>query len=250
MVGVGQALWLGFSSAWRLLTAVPLPGECTVDAKRSLRWFPVVGLVLASGILVALSALGDHVDTWPAGAAFIAIAAVSLLTGGLHLDGLADWADAFWNIRDRDRTLAIMKDSRIGAFGVIALVLLLLGKWVCLTRILGAGGGGWLVCAMAAGRAAQVVLAVSHPYARSEGTGRLFVEGATLKDSYVAMGIAVAASLLFVGPSVRLVVALVLGYLAVRAFGKWCSKRIGGVTGDLLGAGGELCELLILFIAA
>ncbi len=243
-------LWRGFSSAWRLLTAIPLPGDAWTDPKRALRWFPVVGIILGAGALATLYLFGDLTQTWPAGAAFIAIAALSLATGSLHLDGLADWADAFWNPRDRERTLAIMKDSRIGAFGVVALVLLLLGKWICLTKLFEAGSGGWLIAALAAGRAAQVALAVRHPYARAEGTGRLFVEGAATEDATIAGCIAIAAALLFAPKLLPALIILAVAYAALRAFGAWCNKRIGGITGDLLGAGGELSEILILLLAA
>jgi adenosylcobinamide-GDP ribazoletransferase len=177
------------------------------------------------------------------------LVADSLLTRGLHLDGFADCIDAVGGAWDRERRLAIMKDTHLGAFGAIALVLLLLAKWIAMTRLVSSGTAVWVILVLVVSRTMQVDLAVRLPYARPErGTGHPFVTGAAPWHLAVAATAAVGIALGGYGP-------LGLGVLGVgvgitRLFGAWCRSRLGGITGDLLGAGNELVELCLLFLLA
>jgi adenosylcobinamide-GDP ribazoletransferase len=186
----------------------------------------------------------------------VVIASV-ILTRGLHLDGLADWADGFWGGRDREKVLAIMKDPHKGSFGVIALVCILLAKWVCLVRILSAGCEQWIVAALVISRAMQALLASTQPYARSgDGTAAAFVREARMVYGLVAVALGMAVLFgwfrLWPGSSTHWLwmPAVAIGWLVTRAFGMWCRLRIGGVTGDVIGACSELVETVVLAIGA
>jgi len=187
--------------------------------------------------------------SWPGGAAFIALLAGVVLTGGLHLDGLSDWADGLGGQGDRNRILAIMKDSRTGAFGVMALGLAFLGQWIALSRLTSLGLAHWIIAALVISRAVQVELAVRLPYARPEGgTGASFVEGARPGHRLWAWGQALLLAVGLLGPLGA--AAVLLGWLGGLVFGSWCRARVGGITGDLLGAGSVLTESLLLLACA
>ena len=265
----------GLVTALRTLTILPVPGRDADRMSSALPWFPVVGMLLG-GILCAVpqalsAALGEGHGFWCEGTAVVLLVAGTILTGGIHLDGLADWADGFFGARDRDAVLRIMKDSRIGSFGCIALVLVLLAKWACLARLLSLGRHAeWILAAYVVSRTAQVLLATSQPYARPEGgTAAAFVQGAGLRHAVLAM---VAALILLGVPGgvdwhtllvagvdggwvywkwlKQLSALLILGGVFAAGFGMWCRRRIGGITGDTLGACSEIVETLVLAVGA
>ena len=241
----------GLTTALRTLTALPVQGQEADAPSAALPWFPAVGFVLATliyTIIIIVRWVGG--EAWAGAPAIAALVAQAALTGGLHLDGLADWADGFWGGRDRDHTLAIMKDSRIGAFGAMALILVLLGKWACIARLVEHDAITWLFAAMMIARAAQVYLAVALPYGRPEGgKAATFVEGADERSMWIALGSALVASLVL-GLGWGVVAAFLIALAAAKGFSVWCRRRVGGITGDLLGAANELIELLVLLLGA
>jgi adenosylcobinamide-GDP ribazoletransferase len=188
--------------------------------------------------------------SWPAGMALLLLAMGTLLTGALHLDGLGDWADGFFGAREKDKVLAIMKDPRKGSFGVIAVVLVLLAKWAAFARLVeGSGIPEWIIAAMVVSRFCQVDLAASLPYARAEGgTAAPFVAGARWWHRLVAWLLTLAICIGACGPAGA--AAPVLGWIMMRLFRRHCRRRVGGVTGDLLGACSELVETGLLLAAA
>lgn len=241
----------GLVTAFHTLTILPVPCRGSERIGESLRWFPVVGFLL--GLLVVL--VGRLTlcfgGGWHHVAGFAMLTSGIILTRALHLDGVSDWADGFWGGFDRERVLAIMKDSSLGTFGTVALVWLLLGKWIALTRLAEFGGWGWIIGAFTISRAMQVVLAAAHPYARSEeGTGSPFVTQATLSNAIWAL---IGTSILLAvacGLSLHWPLALAGAWAVTRLFGACCARRVGGVTGDLLGTASELTELLVLVAGA
>jgi len=239
----------GLTTAIRLLTMLPVPGR---DAKRlsdALYWFPVVGLLLGSLLWGLGRLLRLLAPTWAMGPAGAVVASSAVLTLFLHLDGLADWADGFLGARDRERTLRIMKDPCVGAFGVVVLVAVLLMKWTAVTRLIECDALHWLITAYIVSRTLQVDLAVALPYARAEGgTGAPFVQDAHNLHRIVALGVGMGLVLLISGPIGTL--ALGVAWLFCRALATWFRRRLGGVTGDLLGAASELVETGILFAGA
>lgn len=214
---------------------------------RSIAFFPVVGLVLGCVLcLVAFVGRADFFNFPPAIAAIAIVAALALLTGGLHLDGVADLADGIGGGRgDRARTLEIMRDSRIGTFGVVALVLLLGAKFVALTALLGSEASPyWTILAFpAVGRWAVGSVILFMPSARTDGLGLSFNSSARGQDQILA-SIAMFVIILFGGLGM-LIPALFAGASAL-ALGAWARARLGGVTGDVYGAAIEAGELAFL----
>ncbi len=239
----------GLISALRTLTIVPVPGRDAPSLAQALPWFPLVGALLGLllyGIATGAQLLGIE---WHQGTALVLLAIGTILTGALHLDGVADAADGLGGRRDRERALAIMKDSSTGAFGVIALCVVLLAKFVALSRLLELDGAAWIVVAMLVSRTMMVELAVGQPYARAEGgTGAPFVSEARWFHRLLAWVVAIGVLALFAGPTA--LAALAIGAAITWLYGLWCRRRLGGITGDMLGAGNELVETALLILAA
>lgn len=234
------------------LTRLPIPLPASLDGRavgRSSLFFPAVGLLVgglqAGAAFLLLKRLPDPV------VAVLTVALGVLVTGALHLDGLADTVDGFGGGRDREHALRIMRDHAVGAYGAAAIALSLALKIALLATLtmFGTPGLRWIALAPALGRWAPVLLGRALPYARAEGglgqavtgggTGTPELAGATL----VALG--AAAWLGGVNGGVAAAAALV----ATAGFGLLCRRKIGGVTGDTLGASVELVEVLVLLLA-
>ncbi len=238
----------GLITALRTLTVLPVPGRDAEGISSSLPWFPAVGLALGFA-MYGLALLGGYMNDggWPQLTALVIVGAGAVVTGGIHLDGLADWADGLGGGRDKTRILEIMKDSSIGAFGVLALIFICAGKWIAIVKLIGSGAALWIPAAYIVSRTIQVDLIVSLPYARKEGgTAGAFVEGGKPLHMAIALVAAFAMMIFLYGSSGAGVV--VIGWIAARIFGHRCRKRVGGVTGDLLGACSELVETGILLL--
>jgi adenosylcobinamide-GDP ribazoletransferase len=235
------------AAAVAFLTRVPIGRRLRIEAGDVARgaWlFPLVGGAVggAAGLVADLA-----VDRLPALAAgVLAVGVAALLTGALHLDALADAADAL-GARDREHALAIMRDHAIGAFGATALAVVCVLDAALLGALAESGDAALVgLAAGAAGRAAMLPLAFSLPYARpGEGQGRLL---GGIGTPTVVVGIALAAMLALpagwaglVGAAAAALVALVLALAARRA--------LGGVTGDVLGATAKLAETAALLAA-
>ncbi|MET0340859.1 MAG: adenosylcobinamide-GDP ribazoletransferase [Polyangiales bacterium] len=227
------------------LTRVPLPAfhADPRDVARSPGWFAAVGLLIGAPLWAVAAVTEAYL-----GARIAALSTVALwvaLTGGLHLDGVADMADGFSGGRgDRDRTLAIMRDSRIGAHGAVALILVLGLKWALLEPSIGRGASWWLMAPVAA-RFGCTVLMATLPYARPEGLGAMYagMPRARVLALGAATVIAVAMWLDWAAWSGRPLMGALLGWgiallLALRA-----RRLLGGLTGDVYGAAIELSEL-------
>ncbi|MGK2907017.1 MAG: adenosylcobinamide-GDP ribazoletransferase [Desulfuromonadales bacterium] len=240
--------WEQFRIAMGFLTILPVDRSLqTTPARlgRSMALFPASGVVLGL-ILVILNSLLD---------AFIPRAVLDCLlllvliviTGALHLDGIADLLDGLAGGKDRDGILRIMKDSRVGAMGVVGLVMLLLLKYLCLFNLPLELKSAGLIFMPAAGRWVQVVLAVSCRYLRGpEGTGAVFLEHASERELLIASGSLIAVALVLFGLQGVFLIFL-LGITAMLLI-KYFEMRLGGVTGDVLGASSELFEVLALLL--
>lgn len=185
---------------------------------------------------------------WWAGAALLILVCDVWLTRGLHLDGLADWADSIGGFRQREKRLAIMRDANVGAFGVLALIVALMAKWVALERLLASGAFIWFLVIFSLSRNMMVELITTLPYAREEeGMARGFVKGATPKHRFVSHIISLALCLFF-GP-VGLIFFVLAG-VVTWLFRKICRTQFGGITGDLLGTANEMVEICLLIVCA
>jgi len=185
----------------------------------------------------------------PSVAAFLALLVEVIITGGLHLDGLADWADGLAG-KSPEEVLRIMKDARSGAFGVSAIALLLLGKYAALlTIITNRHELMALLIAPVLARWTLTLVAGTSSYPRAEGgTGQAFVGQRgwkTILQATAAMGFVV----LIIGELKAMVYILIAGGAAGLI--RWHSRRrVGGVTGDIIGATCEIVELMVLLVAA
>lgn len=239
----------GISSAFRTLTVIPWPGSEQDDLASSLPWFPVVGLSLGL-ILYAFAQVWALIPfiQWTGGAALLLLGSEVWLTRGLHLDGLADWADSVGGSPQRERRLEIMKDLNLGAFGVLALVLVLMAKWVAFERLFSSGSIVWLMVILSLSRSMMVELITTLPYARSgEGTARAFVQGSSPGHRRISHLISLGICL-FLGP-----MGLVLfgsAWIITRLFRDRCKKQFEGITGDLLGTANEFVETFLLMVCA
>lgn len=237
-----------FLTAARYLTIVPLPGRARADLDalgRAAGWFPVVGALI--GVVLAA---GDRLLSWlfpPILAALLTVTGWKLVTGGLHLDGLADSLDGLMGL-DREQRLRIMHDSRIGAFGAIGLILVLLLELTALEGL--PAGFRWrtLLAAPAVARAAPPVLARVFPPAREDGQGAEFIRGTRRMGAALAAMLAFAVALLTLGTAG--VAAFGLAAATVVAVESFFAGRLGGLTGDSLGASVELAELAVLLAVA
>jgi adenosylcobinamide-GDP ribazoletransferase len=165
------------------------------------------------------------------------------MTGGLHLDGLADCLDGLAG-RDRDHRLAIMRDSRIGTFGAVGLILFLMLELVALSELSPAGRRHALLVTPAIARAAPPLLARLWPAARETGQGMAFVAGVGRPGALLALAVAMLAALGVLG--VAGLVATAAGLAAAVAAAGFLTRRLGGLTGDVLGAAVEIAELAAL----
>ena len=227
--------------ALQFLTRLPvrLPGVPTADENgRSLLWYPLVGLLIGGLLLLGYAVTSDVAVSLQAA---LLLALWVWLSGGLHLDGLADTADAWvGGYGDRERTLAIMKDPACGPIGVISLVLLLLLKWAALVALLEAEQ--WLVLLLAPwlGRWVLPLLLLTTPYVRPGGMGQVLSEYMP-RRSLPALLAAHALAMLLCGWAglIGLLVALMIWGVVRHCL----RERLGGTTGDTAGALVELVEV-------
>lgn len=242
-----------FFVALQFLTRVPTPAWVGFEPdwlNRSARHFPLVGLfvgTVAAGVLGGASLMLP-----PAIAVGLSMVASVLLTGGFHEDGLADTADALGGAVGRERALAIMKDSRIGSYGALALVLVLGLKAAVLGAMLPAFAMPALLLAHTASRAAAVVLIRALPYAGDidHAKAKPLAQSVSLAGVAVALGWVVALGAVLIGlvPARAPLVATGLAMLAIGTLcsARWLRRRLGGYTGDALGATQQVTELLVL----
>lgn len=238
----GAGLMRGLLVALGFLTRIPVPVRVFDDAcaqRTSLAWYPMVGLIvgaLLTGVFIVLPR--EHALL----SAALTLLAWVVLTGGLHLDGLADSADAWvGGFGDRARTLEIMKDPRSGPAGVTAVVLLLLLKFAALASL--PVENAWLLwLSPLLARAALTAAFVATPYVRSGGLGT------ALKDAPRAA--CIVAVLFGIGAcfacGLRGAIAVGAATLVFVLWRRACMRRIGGFTGDMAGALAEMTEVTVL----
>jgi adenosylcobinamide-GDP ribazoletransferase len=242
-MGAARRAVAGAMLALGLLTILPV--RARMDPRglgAAAAWFPVVGALVGAGAggvwLAAESLLGATV------AGVLAVIWLVVLSGGLHLDGLADCADALGVRGGRERRLAVMRESTIGAFGTLAIVLYAL--------LLTAAAGGLprddalltLVLAGALGRWSAVAHAAAGRPARRDGLGAAF----SVTRPAVAIATAAAAFAAFALAGLDGLVALVAAIAVVAAMTAWAHRTLGGRTGDTLGAAIALTELMTVLV--
>lgn len=229
-------------SAAALLSRLPLPDHTPQGANSAWAW-PVVGAIL--GALAALVAsLCLMLGLTPGVTAAATLTTLACLTGALHEDGLSDTADGLFGGWTRERRLEIMKDSRVGSYGVLALLLVTLARWSALTTILGSGQHWAALIAVGALSRAPMALLMAHlPNAR--GAGLSHSTGAP-DPAIAATGAALAALIALVLTGGTAIAMLIGTALTAALLARTAQRRIGGQTGDILGASQQLAEAACL----
>jgi adenosylcobinamide-GDP ribazoletransferase len=259
----GRAGLAPLRAALGLFTILPVKTAPEIgrdEAARAVLWLPVAGLLLAvpaAGVLFAVQAGGDSGPRRLLAAA-LAVGVLALLTGGLHLDGLADTADGLGSRRPRDEALAIMRRSDVGPFGVAALLFTVLVQVTALATV----APGWpeaaaLAAAAVTGRTA-VVLATGpgSPPARPDGFGALVAGATTMRARVTAAVLLLAVTAAAAGtawgpyPALRAVIAVLAGLCAGELLRRLARRRLGGMTGDVFGALVEVSAAVTLLALA
>ncbi|MCU1483466.1 MAG: cobS [Actinomycetia bacterium] len=219
-------------------------GGASAPTPQAVRWFPVVGILV--GLAVGGVWRGAE-ELWPpALAAALAVVADLALTGMLHVDGLVDSADGLLPHLSRERRLAVMSEPTVGAFGVVVAAAVLLLRWAALASM---GADVWLVAGLwCLSRTAMVGVMAALPYARETGLASVFA--GTGRLVVVAAGAVAAATLIGVGVGWPALAVVSVAGLAVMGIAALAHQRLGGFTGDVLGAAGMLAETVGLVVAA
>ncbi|NRF70462.1 adenosylcobinamide-GDP ribazoletransferase [Aquincola sp. S2] len=245
--------WRRLALALQFLTRLPVHVEAfePTELNRCARYFPLVG-ALVGAFGAAVFVIAAH--WWPLPVAVgLSIAATVWLTGGFHEDGLADTCDGLGGAVSRERALEIMKDSRLGSYGVLGLVVTL-GLKAALLLALAQHAPLRAALAMvfthAASRAAAVVLLVALPYAgdAAQAKAKPLAQRATAVELTIALGSVVLLGAA-AGPTLgwpSLALAIVLAALMLAWLARWLKRRLGGFTGDTLGATQQCCEVALL----
>jgi adenosylcobinamide-GDP ribazoletransferase len=266
--------WNGLRLSVTLLSVIPgrppsgepppgasLPGVPAEPSRRAaaaaMAWAPAVGMLLG-GIAAAVLAVFNSLGAGPLTAAALAVASLALLSRGLHLDGLADTADGLGSGKPAPAALDIMRRSDIGPFGVVTLVLAVLIQVAALSQAESAGdvrGPAALITAVVTGRLA-LTWACRHgvPAARPEGLGAL-VAGSVGPAALGVTTLAVLAAAVLSGLAGgqlgwTLPTAVVAGLAAAEVMRRHVVRRLGGITGDVLGALAEIAATVALIVAA
>ena len=236
---------MGFWIAIAFLTIIPMPFKKEPKEREiasSLVFFPIVALLIGLLLFLANWGLGEVFS--PVVTAAFTLLVWVLISGAMHLDGLADSCDGLAG-NTAEKRLEIMKDSHTGAFGVVGISLLLLVKFAAIVSL---SGWEWeaLVLAPVFGTWAMVLAITVFPYARKNGVGQAFKQGATIFKLLIATIITLAAAALLAGWWGVVIMAITC--LVTVLVGVFFKSRLGGLTGDTYGAIKEVSEAMVLIL--
>lgn len=235
-------------TAFRTLTILPVPGKDTDNFSQSLPFFPVIGFLLGAVVYgIFRGSLIIKFDQTLI-VVIIALFVETVLTGALHIDGLGDVADGFGAGKAREEILAIFKDSRMGTFGICAIVFDLIIKTACWNGLFEKGRYSVIIFSLVFSRCIQILYLAFLPNARKNGILAPFTKSSILIkiSALCSVAISIALSIYFLGLfNSGLYIISVL--CASLLFGIFCMKKIGGITGDCVGAVNEISEIAVLF---
>lgn len=247
----------GFLLNMQFFSAVPIHRELPVDARHlqaALRMFPLLGLVKGFVFGSVFWLLLEWSPLSPLGNAFLFWLLPIIWTGGLHLDGWIDTSDAFFSYRDIDRRLEILKDPRVGAFGVLSLIVLLAARFLFLYEIFLLGNAVFVPLIVLVPFYSQMITGLllnGVKPAKEEGIAYFFQQGKDNRLAVVYSFWAVVAGLIFVlitGSIAMFLLLTAMAYLFFLFARRGALKHFGGITGDLLGASLEGAEVLLWMI--
>jgi len=232
------------------MTRIPVKTNFTFsddDFRKGIWYIPVIGLLMGLLLYTIYFLLNPLVS--PLVLSLILAVSYILVTGGIHLDGLADTTDGLGSNQSRDRMLAIMKDSNIGTFGLLALVIWLAGTIIILSEI------PWVCLVMPlAGRTMSLFTCATNSYARESGMGKTIVNGTRLTHFLFSMFLCilvVGLFLLFQNSIIKttsILISVAVTFFFAWAAGTFISNKLNGITGDVIGYMIESSSLLFIFI--
>ncbi len=245
-----------FITALQFLTIFTVSKKHTAeegDLAKSMMYFPVIGFLI--GVILVYADKIFTVAALPQTIGNLLLLAIAVLTTrALHIDGLADTCDGLMGGKDNGSRLAIMKDSRLGTGGALSIVFVVFFKYLCLNNLYNSEKVAALLTAPMLGRWSQILMVFKASYGREDGMGKVFV-------GHLRAGGLIAASVIAVGltafviireddaRSVFLVLSLISGVFVLTYFGKrYLVTKLGGVTGDAIGAMSELTEVLVFLL--
>src|SRR6266850_3647390 len=231
-----------FLIAVQFLTRLPVPQTLSssgTDIGKAAACFPLVGVIVGGGAALVFATL-QRILPLPA-SVLCAVIFAAFLTNGFHEDGLADSFDGFGGAWTKDRVLEIMRDSRIGTYGTLALIFLILGKLNFLSLLPGGQIWRWLIVAHTAARWTILPLCAWLPYARVEGQGKLVAKQVGVLE--IITGSVTLLFVLLLLPWQAALAALLVTILVTVLSGLYFRSRLQGITGDCLGAANQLAEV-------
>lgn len=237
--------------AFQFLTRLYLPINVewdTENLRRSLMWFGLVGAFIGV-ILAGAMTLFNRFDLIPAVVAIIILLIWIFITGGMHIDGISDMADGFFSMRDKEKTLEIMKDSHVGAFGVITIVFLLLIKFEMLKEFIIIEKNVWLlILPPTIARIAAGLVLSFYETTKKSGLGYTFHSS----DPRIFWAIGFIVTLIISSIlNIKSLIFIAFAILVANLMALWAKKKIGGLNGDIYGAIVETVEVIgMVFICA
>jgi len=237
-----------FFVAIQFLTRLPVPralNSSETDIGKASAFFPLIGVIVGGGGALVFVGM-QRILPLPA-SVLCAIVFATLITNGFHEDGLADSFDGFGGGWTKDSVLEIMRDSRIGTYGTLALIFVVLGKLVFLSSLPQGQIWRWLIVAHTAARWTILPLCAWLPYARVEGQGKLVAKQVGVLE--ITTGTVTLLLVILLLPSQAMFAALLVTTLVTLVSGLYFRARLQGITGDCLGAANQLTEVG-LYVAA
>lgn len=244
-----------FITALQFLTIFTVSKKHTAeegDLAKSMVYFPVIGFLI--GLILVYADKFFTVAALPQTIGNLLLLALAVLaTRALHIDGLADTCDGIMGGKDHGSRLAIMKDSRLGTAGALSIMFVVFLKYLCLNNLYNSEKVAALLTAPMLGRWSQTLMVFKANYGREDGMGKVFVghlrSSGLIAASVIAVGLTSFVIIREDARSVFLVLSLISGVLVLTYFGKrYLVKKLGGVTGDAIGAMSEMNEVLVFLL--
>lgn len=244
-IGNGLLLGVQFFSVFPVKKELPLQKNDVTSMYGSL---PLLGALFGIVVAASLWLLRDFTDANSLLIAFIVVAMGFALTGGLHLDGMADAGDAYFSYQDREKRLRIMEDPRIGAFGTMVLIFTIIGKIIIVAEIAQAVPISIVAVIPVLARIGLMILFSTTASAKEKGLAAFFQRKVNFKIIWIAAGlfllVALGVMVYAVGWwTAASMVIILMGALVI--YRRWCIRNFGGVTGDLFGAYVEGAEVVL-----
>ncbi len=233
----------GFIILLQFMTRIPIPVKIEYDEEKlgkSIKYFPLVGLIIGFFLFAVNFLAGKVIENRQITAVVVIIAEI-LITGLIHIDGLADTADGLFSYTDKERMLEIMKDSRIGTNGTVALILYFLAKMVFLSEV----KPEYILLYPIISRLSTSINAGLGEYARKKGMSNGIIEKNGKKEAVIS--VVITAALSFAVLRFKGLIVMALAILFILLFMKNVKRKIDGITGDTMGASLELTGILVLF---